>query len=321
MSAWELFEAVQLRRQTNTIDRFAAINLDRDQSSNPSYGQLVDALLADDKPRTAFMKACLEKLGLEVSEETTPVPSLSRLHLSSAQPSDTADLMQAWHENSVITASDEDGLEYIRGENDTFRIEQSNRWSMSSLTDAVKDVLSEAVKDTLPSNVSSSTSPSSTNKENEKPMADSSSSADRVPDYNAVIKQLVPYETSSVPGKETPYFSHAAFFTNLKTYQSKYQKEATGKWGKSVLYGEVVTSTSTLLEKNLTLLSHLPNGFTVTATHQVAGRGRGTNVWVSPPGSLLFSTVLRHSLSLSSSAPVVFVQYLAALAIIAGIKC
>lgn len=72
--------------------------------------------------------------------------------------------------------------------------------------------------------------------------------------------------------------------------------------------------------RNQKLLSHLPNGFTATATTQVAGRGRGSNVWVSPMGQLIFSTCLRHSLDLSQKAPVVFVQYLAAIAIAEGIR-
>jgi biotin--protein ligase len=72
--------------------------------------------------------------------------------------------------------------------------------------------------------------------------------------------------------------------------------------------------------RNQKLLSHLPNGFTATATAQVAGRGRGSNVWVSPVGSLIFSTCIRHSLELSAKAPVIFVQYLAAIAIAEGIK-
>jgi biotin--protein ligase len=58
----------------------------------------------------------------------------------------------------------------------------------------------------------------------------------------------------------------------------------------------------------------------MTATTQIAGRGRGSNVWIAPPGALMFSTVLHHSFALSQSAPVIFIQYLAALAIVQGIK-
>lgn len=57
----------------------------------------------------------------------------------------------------------------------------------------------------------------------------------------------------------------------------------------------------------------------MTATTQVAGRGRGSNVWVSPPGSLMFSTLIHHSLSVCEAAPVVFIQYLAAMAVVDGI--
>lgn len=72
--------------------------------------------------------------------------------------------------------------------------------------------------------------------------------------------------------------------------------------------------------RNHKLLSRLPAGFTATATVQVAGRGRGTNVWVSPPGCLLWSTCLNHPVAISNTAPVVFVQYLMAIAIVEGIK-
>lgn len=68
------------------------------------------------------------------------------------------------------------------------------------------------------------------------------------------------------------------------------------------------------------MLRRLPHGFTATATIQVAGRGRGSNVWVSPAGSLIFSTVIRHPVSLLTHAPIIFLQYLAALAIVEGIK-
>lgn len=299
--------------------RFAAENLNREQPNLPNYAEVVDALLADDKPRTAFIKACLLKLGLEVSQESTPVPSLSRLHLSSSQPSAVSKLVQTWHEHGIVTKSEDDGEEYIRAENDTFCLEQVSRWNMSSVTSAVKAVLPQPIKDALPFALTADSKISTRAKnENQKPQADSSS--DRIPDYNAVTKQLVPHEVAVPESKETPHFNHAAFFSNLESYQSKHQRLSAGDWGRVLMYGEVVTSTNTLLEKNPTLLSHLPNGFTATATTQVAGRGRGTNVWVSPHGSLMFSTVLRHSLALSSSAPVVFLQYLAALAIIEGIQ-
>lgn len=68
------------------------------------------------------------------------------------------------------------------------------------------------------------------------------------------------------------------------------------------------------------LLNQIPSGFTATATTQIAGRGRGSNVWVSPPGALMYSVVLRHPIQLTQSAPVVFVQYLAGIATIKAIQ-
>jgi biotin---protein ligase len=256
------------------------------------------------------LKAALRKLGLEVNADTTPVPSLSRLHLSSSQPNYIAELVHSWHEAGIVVK--EDGQEIIRGENDTFQLEEVGRWNMASVAKAVTDVLPQPVKDALP------TSSPLVRKEIVRPQADST--LDRVPDYNAVVKELVAHENELPDGKETPHFHHQAFFSSLKTYISEHCRESQGTWGSTLLYGEVVTSTNTMLEKNLTLLSHLPIGFTATATTQVAGRGRGTNVWVSPHGSLMFSVVLRHSLAISNTAPVVFVQYLAALAIVAGIR-
>lgn len=87
-----------------------------------------------------------------------------------------------------------------------------------------------------------------------------------------------------------------------------------------LLYGEVVTSTNTLLEKNPKLLSLLPAGLTMAATTQIAGRGRGTNVWLAPPGCMIFSTVVNHPAHLAQSRPVVFVQYLAAIAIVEAVR-
>ena len=72
--------------------------------------------------------------------------------------------------------------------------------------------------------------------------------------------------------------------------------------------------------RNAKLLAHLPTGFTCTATTQVAGRGRGSNVWVSPAGSLVFSVCMKHPMALNNTAPVVFIQYLAAIAIVEAIR-
>ena len=52
------------------------------------------------------------------------------------------------------------------------------------------------------------------------------------------------------------------------------------------------------------------------ATHQIAGRGRGSNSWLSPPGCLQFSLLLRVSLASFPAARLVYIQYLFALAVV-----
>lgn len=262
------------------------------------------------------MKGCLTKLGLEVNQDTQAVPSLSRLHLSCAQPAHVAELLQLWREAGIITS--ENGEDLIKGEQDTFKVEDVDALSLNSVREAIKDVAPEPVKNAAAS-VANAVSSATTSSQSQTTDDKADSSPDRILDYDALTKRL-DIHTSSLPEpKDTPYFNHHAFFSNLQHYNSK-QPGVAGDYGRVILYGEVVTSTQSLLDKNPNWLSHLPIGTTATATTQVSGRGRGTNVWVSPPGSLMFSTVLKHSISLSASAPVVFIQYLAALAIVAGIQ-
>ncbi|GIJ98752.1 hypothetical protein Aspvir_000872 [Aspergillus viridinutans] len=266
---------------TGPHPEFAAANLDK-KAGGEDYAKVVDALAADDKARTDFLKACLSKLGLQVTQNTTTVPSLSSLHLSSQNPADTSRIRSSLQE-VISTEGDE---EFIKDENDTFRLERSGTWSMSSLEESL-------------------------------PQSEQGAS-EGIVDYNAIIKPLVIHD--ELPSsKATPYFNHHAFYANLEQYQSQ-MREGTGCFGSSIMYGEVVTSTNTILEKNPKLLRKLPHGFTATATTQVAGRGRGSNVWVSPAGALIFSTVVRHPIEKIQSAPVVFIQYLAAMAVVRGIK-
>jgi len=209
------------------LSRFAAVNLDRN-SGGPGYSKVVDALAEDDEARTNFLKACLAKLGLETSQETTSVPSLSRMHLSSLHHEEVLDLLASWKE--IITVHD--GEEYIKGENDTFHIEkQSSRWSFHSLLK------------TLPSSVLPGDSQNNTQADQMDGTSD-----DRILDYDAITKCIIPHETSWPGGKETPYFNHHAFYANLERYQDERSSEAES-FGNVLLYGEVVTSTNTLLEK------------------------------------------------------------------------
>ncbi|KAF2135908.1 uncharacterized protein K452DRAFT_157479 [Aplosporella prunicola CBS 121167] len=276
---------------TGPHPEFAAVNLTKGDNV-PHYDEhVVKPLAADDKQRTDFLKACLLKLGLLVNQEAQAVPSLSRLHLSSARPEDVAELVSSWHD--IITV--EGGEELIRAENDTFHLEKPAQWSASSAV----------------TNEDSTTSTS--NDDNADPTA-----GDRILDHDALVKRLVAHETALPSSKETPYWNHHAFFSALSLYSTS-ARLTNPVFGQHLLYGEVVTSTNTLLEKNPKLLKRLPAGFTATATTQLAGRGRGSNVWVSPPGSLMYSVVIEHPATLAH-APVIFVQYLAALATVIAVK-
>ena len=270
-----------------TKPRFAPANLE-EKPGVPGFSDVIKSLAADEKHRIDFLKACLTKLGLTVSEEQN-VPSLSRLHLSSQAPSNVTTLSSSL---SRLIARDDHGEELLKDENDTFHVVKPATWKMRDLAKA------------LPT-------------EDDGTSADQSDgSSERIVDYNTVVKQLLLHEDDYPESKSTPYFNHHAFYANLKHYA---QTKQSG-FGSHLLYGEVVTSTNTMLEKNTRLLRELPQGFTATATVQVAGRGRGSNVWVSPAGSLMFSVVIRHPMARMQSAPVVFVQYLAAMAIVNGIK-
>ncbi|CAN9079427.1 unnamed protein product [Alternaria sp. RS040] len=315
---------------TGPHPEFAPQNLSKIPSL-PSYATIINDIAATDATRLAFMRLILGKLGLQVNEQEQAVPSLSRLHLTAHSLADVSDLVATWSE--IITVMD--GDEYIKGENDVFRIEkEGTAWSVKELKRAVS-----AMSEKLPTLASVTNSNEKSVGEQGQEKEDDSkkkrtktpeeevhdcieytanTSPDEIIDYAKIVKVIIPHEKALPSAQETP-FHHDAFYANLHHYHTKL-RNPDASFGKHLMYGEVVTSTNTLLEKNPSLLRNLPNGFTITATTQIAGRGRGNNVWIAPPGALMFSTVLHHSFALSQSAPVVFIQYLAALAIVQGIK-
>jgi len=200
------------------MHRFAAVNLDP-KADGADFPKVVDALARDDKARTDFLKACLAKLGLQVNQDQITVPSLSRLHLTSMHPSDTSNVIEGLRE--II--STEKGEEYIKDENDTFHLEKPATWSMGSLFGAL--------------------SSGSTEKTDHKDDAE-----DRILDYSTVVKRLLVHDKDHPASKETPYFNHHAYYANLKHYQTL-GESVNLDFGKNLLYGEVVTSTNTMLEK------------------------------------------------------------------------
>ncbi len=190
---------------------------------NPS---VVDAIAEDDKPRTDFLKACLLKLGLQVNEQDQRLPSLSRIHLSSLHFPEVSDVLLLWKGNITLI----DREKYIKAEIDTFHLEKpSSTWSMGTLT--------RAILDTLPS--------TETHEDQDK-----NDTSDMIVDYSQIVKSIVLHEDSLPATKQTPYFNHRAYFANREAYSHATRHESTQQaFGQPLLYGEVVTSTSTLLEK------------------------------------------------------------------------
>ncbi|KAF8327396.1 class II aaRS and biotin synthetase [Cantharellus anzutake] len=116
---------------------------------------------------------------------------------------------------------------------------------------------------------------------------------------------------------DTPLFDIPTYFSHLSEAQKTLPKKSTSthRLGELLLYGEVVTSTQTLLDKNPILLRSLPIPLVSLASYQLAGKGRGGNTWVGPKGSLALSIVLRPPKGTISFPSLVFIQYLAGLAV------
>jgi biotin--protein ligase len=79
--------------------------------------------------------------------------------------------------------------------------------------------------------------------------------------------------------------------------------------GRPMIYAERIMSTQTLLRENTALLDALPDGTICLAGDQLAGKGRGSNTWLSSTGCLQFTLVKEHRLD-SGSLPIM--QYLVA---------
>jgi biotin--protein ligase len=313
-----------------TKPRYATATLKEGKVATLEFAKVVDILAGDEKHRIDFLKACLTKLGLTVNDENQGVPSLSLIHLSALEPATTTGLLETLERDGLITA--ESNEQYLQDDNDKFHFVKLSSWKMGDLEDALPPKSSSQDGQTSasdqPPTLSKESASSPSVPANDQPTSgpNTSTSADPIIDYNTITKQIL-IHTSSPPqpsSKETPYFNHSAFFSHLTSSSSSSNAQASSipptKFGNPLIYGEVVTSTNSLLEKNTRLLRRLPTGTTFTATTQLAGRGRGSNIWVSPPGSLMFSTVIRHPMALMSRAPVVFIQYLAAMAVVQGVK-
>ncbi|KAG6062950.1 hypothetical protein E4U32_001764 [Claviceps aff. humidiphila group G2b] len=275
---------------SGTHPEFAPANLSP-QPGIPEYADLIRTLQEYNEARLGFLRACLRKLGLEVSaEETASVPILSSIHLTAVHGSHVSELLYSW-----APAIEEEGdSEYIRGEGDTFRIHSDQNGLTVRDLKALQGLPVDDDHD------------------------DAAGETAGVLDYSAVTKVIVAHEKCLPTTEMTPRFDHKVYYASLARFQL--MEDGAESWGNVLMYGDVVTSTNSLLERNPKVIAKLPTGFTFSASIQVAGRGRGSNVWVAPPGALMFSTIINHPAHLAASRPVVFLQYIAAIAIVEAIQ-
>ncbi|KAF8752050.1 Class II aaRS and biotin synthetase [Rhizoctonia solani] len=108
------------------------------------------------------------------------------------------------------------------------------------------------------------------------------------------VRDIVVYEDTLPTTTDVPLFDIALYFKALHGARgnSPFIKQTNWGVGEVLLYGEVVTSTQTLFDKNINLLTTLPHPVLSLATIQTAGRGRGSNVWLSPLGCLQYSLLI-----------------------------
>ncbi|RPA79269.1 biotin apo-protein ligase [Ascobolus immersus RN42] len=275
---------------------FAPENLERPSSETP-YSKMIDNLLAAAPARIDFTRFLLKKLGLTISDGKTAPPPLSALHFSSMYPEDLNYIIQGL--NEVITQDTPDAQKKLNLEHDEFILYEADPKpgvTFQSLTfDHTPLSLNTLQSSRIPAVF----------REKDKGI-------------DKVVWPVLTYHNSHPDKSRTPHFNHAAFYATLDHIRSL-SRYAPSLFGQHILYGQTVTSTNTILEQNFGLISRLPSGVTAVATHQTAGRGRGQNAWISPEGALIFSVFIRHGLQGTGggagSKGVVFLQYIAALAI------
>lgn len=139
--------------------------------------------------------------------------------------------------------------------------------------------------------------------------------SDNSKDADTAVKHVKIHSDHSFPGiKETPNFNMTMYFSCLKVLRDK--NDYKGNFGSMMAYADVVSSTSTMLDANPHFVDCLPHGFVFTATTQVAGKGRGGNIWVNPKGVMALSIVLKLSTKEKLSSSLATLQYLCSLALI-----
>ncbi|TMW66384.1 hypothetical protein Poli38472_004149 [Pythium oligandrum] len=128
-------------------------------------------------------------------------------------------------------------------------------------------------------------------------------------EWTDAITQVLPINVVE-PGSTAPLANEK----DKAVTQELFSRLRTKTLGGIVLFSPAMASTQTFLHE--TFRPAAPAGVVCYTAHQLQGKGRGTNTWVSPEGCLTFS--FRSSFTDGASLP--FVQYLVSLAIVKAVE-
>lgn len=247
------YRTALLPNAANPTRRISGYNLDPDKHketswAGPDYREMVSDLREYNKLRVSFLKSCFSKLGLEVDEEKRILlPDLSEMHLSSLRPQDKATLLWSWQN---MAGQDDQGRRLIQGGHDTFTLEEPP----APFPDA---------EDPTPSSRSLWSREQSlfltTTSQTAIPNRNASGrggTPDHTADFDHIIKRIVYHEKKWPSDLYTPDFDHTVFYQRLEESRREEQSSPKwdqlgikGEWGNVFMYGRVLTSTNSLLDK------------------------------------------------------------------------
>ncbi|KAJ3300654.1 biotin holocarboxylase synthetase [Borealophlyctis nickersoniae] len=257
-------------------------------SANPHVSRILPSLIASDETRDRLVRSLLSRLGLKLNDQKDVASTLMDM---------TCPEITEMHLCPVGESGEEEVDTLMRA------LENSGKVGEQAvlLEDSV-NVL--CFRHNVAGEVDNTTS-----------IVNQSNPTEEEPKPTVVIN--VHPSPMGLPTEATPKFNLQQYAEALKTARlSMGSPLAPWRFGSSILYGEVVSSTQTLLEKNLKFSSAIPSGLVCVGSHQVAGRGRGRNSWISQSGCLMFTLSLHHR----DARSVVFIQYLVGLAIVEAIR-
>lgn len=291
-----------------------------------------------DKARLSWVEELLIKLGLTPPERLT---AADRAKSSVDSEEDPALLLHPTHPSPIFLLShpklpqlpeaavnkpelkgkmkQEDGWNVLRDANDEIRFGTTEATSpeRAASEDGITQWLAEArrTRPVFPPSI-----------EDLSLQSDSTPQPPSPPNLHSLTKTiLLPSSSVEYSSRWTPLFNFSTYWGELDQARKRSGRRSgvmrqrsdgqgeTCSLGDLVLYGETVTSTQTMLDGNPLLLANLSTPLAFLASFQLSGRGRGSNMWLSPPGCLQFSLLLDLPASLSSK--MVFIQYIMALAV------